>query len=272
MCYNVCVEIKVYGKINIALNITGTESGMHLIDTVMASVSLFDRLSVEPADKISVSCDMPLSGKNIAMTAAEKVEAICGERLAVTIQKGIPLGGGMGGSSADAAGVFAAADKLFGLSGKCDIIKLAASVGADVPYMLCGGFVRARGFGEILTPVGGLPGARLLIAECGSVDTGACYKLSDEMELPVSDIGEVVSNLGRGMIFRGANALMPAARILNPRIKAAEDIFAALGSTAQLTGSGGCVFGAYDEKIKAGLMRAGFKCHDVKVVGGGVEF
>lgn len=264
------MKIKVYGKINIALNIAGTKSGMHLIDTVMASVSLFDCLAVNEADSPSVACDLPLPGRNIAERAAEKVYEICGRHIAVDITKGIPVGGGMGGSSADAAGVLFAADKLFGLSKLCDLNAAALSLGADVPYMMRGGFCRARGFGEDLSPFDAPAGLPLLLAECGEVSTADCYRLSDTLDCPVADIDGVIAELRRDQV-RGSNALLPAARILNPRIAQAEEMFAEAGQTAFLTGSGGCVFGARSNKAKAALTKAGFVCRDIEIIGRGIE-
>ena len=262
----------MYGKINLALNVTGVKGGMHLIDTVMASVSLFDLLSVREADDISVECDCAVSGENTALRAAREVRRVCGKSLAVTVKKGIPMGGGLGGSSADAAGVFAAAERLLGLSRMTDLSALALGVGADVPYMLRGGYARARGFGEALEPFDAPCGTRLLVAECGFVPTGECYKISDGMTNPAADIAAVIEGLKAGKLRGLSNALTGGAVMLAPRIKDCMDVFARGGKTGHLTGSGGCVFGEYDEKIKAALIGCGFKVHDVFTVQSGIEF
>lgn len=243
---------------------------MHLIDTVMASVSLFDTVKAEESGEISVLCDYALSGKNIALTAAERVYELTKRKLNIEIRKGIPIGGGMGGSSADAAAVLFVADKLFGLSGLTNINALALSLGADVPYMLAGGFCRAKGFGEEIESFTAPPGMKLLIAECGGVSTAECYKLSDTLDNPAADIGGVIAGLKSGKLSGLSNALLPAARLLNPRITEAEKIFNTLGAECYLTGSGGCVFGVYDGKIKAALNSAGFKTHEAYTFGKGI--
>ena len=262
------MKIKVYAKLNLALNITGIKSGMHLIDTVMGSVSLFDELDVFEADKISVSCDMEINGKNIAMTAAEKVYEICGRSLGVHIKKGIPVGGGMGGSSADGAGVLIAANKLFGLDKLTDINALALSLGADVPYMLSGGFCRAQGFGEMLSSFTANCGGEFLIAECGAVSTKDCYKLSDSLCNPSADIDGVIRGIKGGRLEGLSNALTEAAVVLNPKIGEGLEVFNQSGIAAFMTGSGGCIFGRYNEQAKALLEQKGFVCHKAVFVSG----
>ena len=148
------ISLLAYGKVNLTLAVTGRrQDGYHTLCGVMQSIGLGNRLTLaasprnsgEPA--VSLRCDDPQLPTDRRNTAAKAAFAFLEEaglqtqaHLAVFVEKRIPYQAGLGSASADAAGVLAGANALFGrpLSQK-RLLSLAASVGADVPFCLTGG-------------------------------------------------------------------------------------------------------------------------------------
>ena len=178
------VSVKVYGKINLSLGVRGSENGYHILDTVMASISVFDG-----------------SGSNAMKAALLTQAAFCTGGADIKITTGIPSGAGLGGSSADAAGVIRAMIKAFGAAADEEISeKIAASVGSDVPYMLTGGYARLTGTATGLTRFGAPCGGKILLTGKGKVDTGECFRAFDNgikgKERPDND--RLIAALTRG--------------------------------------------------------------------------
>jgi 4-diphosphocytidyl-2-C-methyl-D-erythritol kinase len=168
------VKIRAPAKVNLYLRVVGKRAdGYHLVDTVMAPVSLYDAVEIRKPgsgrEPLSVTCDHPAvpSGKrNLAYKAASllfKKKRLSGP-VGIHIRKRIPVGAGLGGGSSDAAATLVGLNRLFRLRCKRpELLSLAASVGADVPFFVLGRPSRARGVGECLTPLTRLPRLWLVI-------------------------------------------------------------------------------------------------------------
>lgn len=149
-------------KLNLSLDIVGRrEDGYHLLQTVMQSVSIYDIVTLEECREEGITLSCPaLSGlpveKNIAYRAADAFFCATGltPRLKITVDKQIPWGAGLGGGSADGAGVLWGLRRMYRpempLETLCEI---GLSVGADVPFCLLGGTALAEGIGEVLSPL-----------------------------------------------------------------------------------------------------------------------
>ena len=139
------MKVRVNGKINLTLDVVGSfGEGYHKLDTVMASIGIFDIVEVNLSDKICVFMDTRECDES---NTAFKVAKICHEQysippLKIEITKGIPFCGGLGGSSADASAVLYCVQKMFGLAAK-EIARVAEKVGSDVSFILQGGLCRA---------------------------------------------------------------------------------------------------------------------------------
>ena len=184
------VKIKSYAKVNLTLEITGIENGFHMLDSLVASIDLFDLIVLKKRkDKLS-SITMRGMGsegippeKNNALKAAEAFSESFGTAGAdITVYKNIPMGAGLGGSSADVAGVLNGMARLYGVTDRAALKEVADRLGSDTGYMLTGGFARMQGRGEQVTP---LPLKNklhfLLICPSSEVSSGACYKKYDEL-------------------------------------------------------------------------------------------
>ncbi len=156
-------------KINLTLEVFGKRTdGYHALRSLVVPVSLYDTLTLTPTDgAIEVFCTvaglpgenlslLPASGDNLAARAAQILREETGIRRGVRIgiRKEIPIGGGMGGGSADAAAVLSGLNALWGLNLPVErLMALGARLGSDIPAMVYGRAVCMEGRGEKVTPV-----------------------------------------------------------------------------------------------------------------------
>lgn len=181
-------------KINLTLWVGRKRpDGYHSIDSVMHSISLSDEITLEKSNEILLTVlegDAPAGQENLMVRAAEAFFAVTELEGGVflTLKKRIPSGAGMGGGSADAAAVLRGLSKAYEhpLS-KEDLLKVAARIGADVPFCVEGGASRCQGIGEILTPARAWEGLPLVIAMPPLfMPTGPAYqKLDERKELSI---------------------------------------------------------------------------------------
>lgn len=147
-------------KINLSFEIKGRrDDGFHEIETLMAPISLADRLTIErnkAAKSIQFSCDdpsVPSGDDNLVVRAARLFQKTTqvGEGIEIALEKKIPHGAGLGGGSSDAATTLLGLNELFEtrLEQK-ELIALAAQIGSDVPFFILGSAATCRGRGEIV--------------------------------------------------------------------------------------------------------------------------
>lgn len=142
-------------KINLTFEVTGKRAdGYHEIVSVMQAIDLCDVLTFEPRESLYLSCNVPelASPNNLVFKAARLMESAAGRDhgVAISLTKGIPLAGGLGGGSSDAAAVLQSLNELWklGLSRE-KLGELAAGLGSDVPFFCCGSTTAlARGRGD----------------------------------------------------------------------------------------------------------------------------
>jgi 4-diphosphocytidyl-2-C-methyl-D-erythritol kinase len=247
------------GKVNLSLFVgPAREDGRHELVTLFESVSLADDVSVAPvpapADADEVTCP-GVSGLNIVTQTLDGLRARGwdGPPVRVVIEKWIPVAGGMGGGSADAAAVLRLASALAPLRFGA-LAELAASLGADVPSQLRPGLVLGTGAGEVVERVGPLaPHAFVVVPQAFGLSTAEVYREADRLRLPRA-AEELAGRLHalRRAVFAGAelpadllvNDLEPAALSLRPEIGSALEAVRDAGvAHAMVSGSGPTVFG-----------------------------
>ena len=190
------VTVRVPAKVNLQLAVGPVRAdGYHGLVTVFHAVSLFDEVTVAPAQRDSVvvtgegAGSVPVDGRNLAARAAGALLRAAGpgvqdaSGLAIQITKRIPVAGGLAGGSADAAATLVACNELWqaGLSQQ-DLQELAADIGSDVAFCLLGGTAIGMGRGERLTPAltsGTFPWV-LAFAD-GGLSTGDVYAACDRI-------------------------------------------------------------------------------------------
>lgn len=257
------VKVKSFAKVNLALNISGTAGGYHLIDTVVAPIDVYDTVCARARADTLVNVYMHGKGSesippeaNNAVKAGEAFVSAFGTRGAdIEIYKDIPMGAGLGGSSADAAGVLNALAKLYKVSDRPALKALADALGSDTGYMLEGGFARLSGRGERVEPLES-PRAydMLLFLPKTPVSTAACYRRYDAAPDPLrADSAALARALVAGD-FAGVagnvyNALQAPACALNGEVAEALEAAASFSPSAcAVTGSGSAVFALFESE------------------------
>lgn len=250
------LKIKANAKINLSLSVLGKRAdGYHELDTVMQSISLNDTVYIEKSDKITVECGEFGGEENIAFKTAEAFFAESGIKAgaAIRLEKRIPSAAGLGGGSADAAAVLMGLDRLYeaGLSYE-RLLKIAVSLGADVPFLIRGGTARARGIGEVLEPLSPLCGCYFLIAKGeDKPSTGEMFSRLDSAKYNKPDIEKTAAALNSrdlsGVLSSLDNSF--AALWRESRVKA--ELLKTKADAVSLSGSGPAWFAVYLDKDRA---------------------
>lgn len=251
-------------KINLALDVINKRpDGYHNLCMIMQTITLYDEIDIEIADKISIDSnknDIPLNNKNLAWKAAEaffeytKINGGC----KIYIKKVIPDGAGLGGGSSDAAEVILALNKLYNANLTYEEMqKIAVKIGADVPFFIVKGCCLAEGTGEILTPVENNCDVNVLIYKPDfSISTKWVYENLNLKNKKTYNLKENLYLLKEGKtdFFRTKmfNVLEGVSIQKYSEIEGIKTTLKNLGADgAMMTGSGSAVFGIFTDEIKA---------------------
>ena len=252
------IEELAQAKLNLTLGVLYKRAdGYHALDTVMQTVSLFDRVFVEKSHSIEVRVTgMTLPQENTMYKAAALYKQATGCGAKIRCEKRIPMEAGMGGGSADAAAVLRGLQRLHRMADDRTLKEIALSVGADVPFLLHGGTCRCEGVGEILTPFA--LGKRLWFVVAKPQEGVSTRELFSMLPLPRPQVKTLsaVAALARGDLKALAplmsNVLEPAATVLVPEIGILKQKLLDAGALqAQMTGSGSAVFGLFESEEAA---------------------
>ena len=254
------VTLKAYAKVNLSLDITGKRAdGYHLLDSVMQSVSLFDTVTVEKAsDGIVIDCPVCGDRSNIAYKASEMYLDAAGiaSGVRITVDKHIPVCGGLGGGSADCATTLLALNGIFGAFTADKLANMAGSLGADVPFCMVGGTARCRGIGELIEPLPAIRGLYLvLISDGDKPSTGEMYRRIDGASaLSHPDNGALSAEIARGDLRAASAHMLNVFESVWERTEL-DAKFALLrlhgAFHCGLSGSGPTVFGLFDSREAA---------------------
>lgn len=243
-------------KINLFLHVVGRRpDGYHLLQTAFRMLDRADILRFLPRDDGEVRLARPLPGvpeeTDLCVRAARLLQAESGTRQGVTIDldKRLPMGGGLGGGSSDAATVLLALNRLWDLNlQRRRLQELALSLGADVPFFVFGQSAFAEGVGEDLLPLA-LPAAWYLVVEPPvSVPTAEIF--SDQGLTRNTEIIRMPTFPAAGNGQIGRNDLEPVACKRYPQVAVALEWLAKFGE-ARMSGSGACVFAGFGSENEA---------------------
>lgn len=252
-------------KINLSLDVTGKRpDGYHTLESIFQSVAVYDTidLSAEEGAGITLRCDtegVPCDETNLAWKAAKALLDASGKQTAVTITltKCIPSGAGMGGGSADAAGVLYGLNQLLdcGFS-QAELCSIGLKLGADVPFMLLGGTAYIEGIGEKMTPLAPLPALPLVIVKgAESISTPAAYRAIDTLKTPphpdTAAMLYAVETQDTALLCRSCGNLFEAVTDCADVRRAKAALLAEGAACAVMTGSGSAVFGLFTEAERA---------------------
>lgn len=177
------VIVQAHAKINLTLEVLGKRAdGYHEIRSVFRLLALHDTLRIEPAPALTVECDVPelCGAENLAYRAAGLLQEVTGYAggARIAIDKAIPVAAGLGGGSSDGAASLRGLNALWGTGlPQGELMRLAATLGSDVPFFLIGGMALAAGRGEQLRPLPALPNCVVLLVRPPiAVSTAAIYR------------------------------------------------------------------------------------------------
>lgn len=240
-------------KLNLFLHVVGRRAdGYHELQTVFRLLDLSDRIAIRLRDDGDIvrieGLDEVPAEHDLAVRAARAVQAASGTRQGadLAIRKQIPVGGGLGGGSSDAATVLRALDRLWGCGLGVDrLAELGLALGADVPLFVRGTSAWADGVGERLRPLELPPQVYLLVDPGVRVATGPVFQAP---ELTRNTPRTTIAGFLKGDTTR--NDLEPVVCRRYPIVAAAIEWLEGF-APARLTGSGGCVFAALPDRTTA---------------------
>lgn len=276
---------KAFAKVNLTLRVTGRRpDGYHEVSTVMVPVGLHDVLTFRPGGEgLSVICPaLPdlLAKDNLVTKAAQAVLDVSGSEmdLEIEVEKAIQAGGGLGGGSSDAAAALLGVNDMLPEDNRLRpgrLLKIAASIGADVPFFLGCNSVPPAWMASWCTGTGGevhpLPTPKdfhlVLAVPDFSVNTTQAYKDWDAGGQPAGDGGEDRERAALEALLSGdpvalarslVNDLEGPVSARHPEIQLVKERLLRCGALgASMTGSGSAVFGVCRSPEHAGEVRLG---------------
>jgi 4-diphosphocytidyl-2-C-methyl-D-erythritol kinase len=261
------VGVKWYpapAKLNLFLHVLGRRAdGYHLLQTVFRLIDRADQVGIRLRDDgeirridetpgVEPGSDLCLRAARVLRDAALERTSAAGSGLGVDIglDKQLPIGGGLGGGSSDAATVLLVLNKLWdvGLS-RAELMEIGLTLGADVPVFLYGRSALGEGVGEALTPLLLAPCWYLILTPQVSVSTKEIFtSVALTRDTKRLKIPPFLPGLGK-------NDLQPVATALYPEIGAHLEWLSQHGD-ARMTGSGACVFAEFGSQAEARAVEA----------------
>ena len=252
-----------FAKINWRLRVRGRRAdGFHELRTIFQTVTLHDELQFVARDdtRLHLTCnssDIPVDESNLILRAADVLRHRYGiqQGASIHLEKVIPVKGGLGGGSSNAAVALLGLASLWEIeTGKQELENIGASLGADVPFFLTGGTALGTGLGTQISPLNDVVAEHLLIVQPeAKVSTIEAYKALNSPALTKveSDIILSISRADEQFTDSYPNALHndfePVVLQLKPEIGRLRDALLDAGArSALLAGSGSSVFGVFD--------------------------
>lgn len=265
------IRVEAPAKINIHLRVYGRRvDGYHGILSIFQAVSLSDAIvirSLKEPDVLRIGGELGCPEQSSTVyKAALAYREMTGSRtgLAISVEKRVPIGAGLGGGSSDAAATLSGLEQLLGGGlGRNELSRAAAGIGSDVPFFLEGGAAIVSGRGEELRPIPARTDYVLVIVYPGvSVSTAEAYGIldrdrPDDSSEPDPGADELARRyLGPIGDWDFANSFEPVIRSIHREIADARDELLRLGASfAAMSGSGSAVFGVFADGDRARLAR-----------------
>lgn len=244
-------------KLNLFLHVTGRRAdGYHTLQTAFQLLDWGDEMLFEPRDEpgIELSGELALipPEDNLILRAAARLDPEGTRGARIHIDKIIPMGGGLGGGSSNAATSLLALNALWNLGVSApQLIALSRSLGADVPVFTAGHSAWAEGIGEDLKPLAIPPAWYVIIWPRSSVSTAEIF---NHPELTRNSAPITVQAFFSGPNRNDLEAVVMAEY---PEVRRARDWLSNRAPNARMTGSGGCVFASIETQQQALEIAAG---------------
>jgi 4-diphosphocytidyl-2-C-methyl-D-erythritol kinase len=265
------VTIRSYAKINWTLDVLHRRAdGYHELRTIFQTVSLHDRLRItETTGNIEIACSdarVPRDETNLAYKAASLIRQAAGKSngARIEIEKRIPVAGGLGGGSSNAAATLLGLAQLWQIdTAEPELTRMAARLGSDVPFFLVGGTALGIGRGEEVYPLEEVDCPNLLLVNQGqAVSTADAYaRLSRLTTVESLRIIPFTLHAAKGiheLPLAASNDLESVVFAAHPEIAEVKRKLLEVGARhVVMSGSGGTVFGVFDnlEASERGRLR-----------------
>lgn len=248
----IALTLPAPAKLNLFLHVTGRRAdGYHTLQTLFQLLDHSDTLSFDARSDNTITLTPELAGvpseQNLIVRAARLLQAHSGCSLGANIRldKQLPMGGGIGGGSSDAATTLLGLNALWQLGLSIDTLaQLGLTLGADVPVFVRGRSAWAEGVGEQLQPVDLPTRNYLILVPACAVSTAEIFS-SEALTRDTSAI-KIAAFREQG----GRNDCEPVVRELYPEVAFALDWLSRF-APARMTGTGACVFAAFDDRATA---------------------
>jgi 4-diphosphocytidyl-2-C-methyl-D-erythritol kinase len=263
------LRVPAFAKINLGLEVLSVrQDGYHELRTLFQTVALHDdiELRLRPSG-ITASCDhpgVPSGTENLAVRAAGELQRYAKVRagVAIEITKRIPVAGGLGGGSSDAAAVLLGLDRLWNLRlGPAALHPLARRIGADVPFFLLGGTALGLARGDEVYALWTQFAAHVVLVDPGEgISTAAVFRRLDASLTPRENSRRIFGFVSRDREADGYNILsndleeaaLEEAPALRARARRIREVLKREGARlAALSGSGSTYFGTFDDPRRA---------------------
>lgn len=247
---SVCVPAPA--KINLFLHIVGRRAdGYHLLQTAFRMLDWGDEITLKRRDDgvIRRTADVPgvPAERDLVVRAAQALQAASGTRYGadIGVSKRIPMGGGLGGGSSDAASVLLALNRLWGCGlSRTRLQEIGLTLGADVPFFIFGETAFAEGVGEALVPLTVPPAWYVIVAPLVEVPTAKIFSapgLTRDSEL--IKMRDFATDTTRNDMQATVCAMFPEV--------AEALVWLSSRGAARMSGSGACLFAAFSSKAEA---------------------
>lgn len=245
-------------KLNLMLRIVGRrEDGYHLLQTVFQFIDLCDWIGFTLRDDGLIRLENPLPGvpaeSDLTVRAAKLVRSCVGKNdlgVTISVEKILPMGGGLGGGSSDAASTLLGLNRLWNLGLTIDqLAELGLILGADVPVFVRGYAAWAEGVGESLTPMPDLsePWYVVVVPDC-HVNTGSVFNSKElTRDNPPIKMTDFVAGSHENHCWSVVSKLYP-------EVVSAFNAVSKYG-LARLTGTGACIFAEFESQEHAEEVR-----------------
>jgi 4-diphosphocytidyl-2-C-methyl-D-erythritol kinase len=280
------LHLRAHAKVNLALEVLGTrEDGYHELRTLFQTISLHDDVVLRPRPKdVTIRCDhpgVPTDETNLAVRAARDLQRFAGvtHGVEITLTKRIPVAGGLGGGSSDAAAVLMGLDRLWRLGlGPAGLHPVARRLGADVPYFLIGGTALGLARGDEIYPLWRqLRGDVVVVDPERPLSTAAVFKRLDASLTPRDGTNRIFRFISSDLAGHGTAFPILSNDLERPALEEAPDLAARVdlirgiliregALMASLSGSGASYYGLFDDPGRARKAQARLDARGLKAL------
>ena len=280
------LRLRSFAKINLGLEVLGVhDDGYHELRTLFQTIDLADEIVLRPLPRaVRVVCDHPLvptDATNLAARAAELLRGFArvAQGVEIRIKKRIPVGGGLGGGSSNAASVLMGLDRLWKLGlGPDGLHRLARRLGADVPYFLLGGTALGLARGDEVYPLRRQIRGHVVLVDPGvHVKTARVFQRLDGQLTPREKSNSIFYFISRELEGSGGyrflrndleEAALEEAPVLREQAGRIRTVLLREGARlAALSGSGSSYFGLFEDARPAKRARAALAAEGFRALG-----